>query len=124
MSAIAAPLGVDTPNAAAGASRLPRLAPHFFVVPAYNEAENLPRLFADLEERGSLFPPGSRLLVVDDGSDDGTPELVRDYKGKLPVALVALEQNQGPGAAFRAGFAAALDVCPPDSLVITLEADT
>ena len=122
MSAVATPYAFDAHVTRNG--RATRLAPHIFVVPAYNEAENLPRLFADLEERKSLFPPGSRLLVVDDGSQDGTPDLVRGYTGALPVGLVALEENQGPGAAFRAGFAAALEACPEDALVITLEADT
>jgi dolichol-phosphate mannosyltransferase len=98
--------------------------PNLFVVPAYNEVENLPRLLNDLESSPSLFPPGSRLIVVDDGSHDGTPELVRQYRGPLPVELVALGENQGPGAAFRAGFAAALASCPENALVVTLEADT
>jgi len=124
MSAIAAPYEAPETIVAPARTRLPQVVPHIFVVPAYNEADNLPRLFADLEQRRALFPAGSRLLVVDDGSDDGTPELVRAYDGELPVSLVALEQNQGPGAAFRAGFAAALDGCPDDALVITLEADT
>jgi dolichol-phosphate mannosyltransferase len=94
------------------------------VIPAFNEEDNLPRLFADLEARKALFPVGSRILIVDDGSSDATPSLVRAYEGPLPVELVRLEQNQGPGAAFRAGFAAALADCPDDALVVTLEADT
>jgi dolichol-phosphate mannosyltransferase len=98
--------------------------PNLFVVPAYNEVENLPRLFADLEGRPELFPDGSRVIVVDDGSADGTPELVAAYAGPLPVHLIALGRNQGPGAAFRAGFAAALDCAGGEALVITLEADT
>jgi dolichol-phosphate mannosyltransferase len=97
--------------------------PHLFVVPAYNEAANLPQLFRDLEERQQLFPDGSALIVVDDGSADETAAVVAGYDGPLPVELVRLEQNGGPGAAFRAGFQAALDREAPDALVVTMEAD-
>lgn len=101
----------------------PRL-PNLFVIPAFNEEANLPRLFAELEEHGNLFSPGSRLIIVDDGSEDATAEIVDAYDGPLPVELVRLGKNQGPGAAFRAGFAAALDAVPDEALVVTLEADT
>jgi dolichol-phosphate mannosyltransferase len=103
---------------------LPRTLPHVFVVPAYNEADNLPRLLADLESRPALFPLGSCVVVVDDGSDDGTDELVRAYTGPLDVELCRLESNQGPGAAFRVGFQTALERTPGEAFVVTLEADT
>lgn len=102
----------------------PEAGPNLFVIPVYNEEENLPRLLADLETRLSLLPPGSRVIVVDDGSQDDTPMLVRAYDGPLPLELVRLEENQGPGAAFRAGFEAALENCPEDAFVVTLEGDT
>jgi dolichol-phosphate mannosyltransferase len=108
-------------------ARTPRLhpdAPNVFVVPAFNEIDNLPRLIGDLERRPELFPQGSRLIVVDDGSSDGTAEWFADYSGALPTQLIAFEQNRGPGAAFRAGFAAALAACGDDANIITLEADT
>jgi dolichol-phosphate mannosyltransferase len=105
-------------------SRFDGSVPRLFVIPAYNEEENLPRLFADLEARPGLFTPDSRVLIVDDGSQDRTAALVEDYTGSLTVELIRLEENQGPGAAFRAGFAAALAGCPADALVVTLEADT
>jgi dolichol-phosphate mannosyltransferase len=98
--------------------------PNIFVIPAYNEELNLPRLFADLEARPELFPSGSRVIVVDDGSQDRTVELLRDYDGPLPLEPLELGRNQGPGAAFRAGFAAALEQCSDESLIVTLEADT
>ena len=104
--------------------RLEPETPIIFVVPAYNEEENIPRLLEDLEARPRLFPPESRILVVDDGSQDGTAGVVEEYGGPLPLELIRLERNQGPGAAFRAGFAAALDRCPEEALVVTLEADT
>src|SRR5439155_26598452 len=94
------------------------------VGPAYNEAENRPRLLAELESRPQYFPHGSRLIVVDDGSADGTAELAERYAGPLPVEVLRLGVNQGPGAAFRAGFAAALASCGPEAFVVTLEADT
>lgn len=95
-----------------------------FVVPVYNEAENVPRLLADFEARPALFQNGGRLVLVDDGSTDGTPGLVQAYRGPVPVELVRLECNQGPGAAFRAGFEAVLADCADDALVVTLEGDT
>jgi dolichol-phosphate mannosyltransferase len=98
--------------------------PHLFVIPAYNEEANLPRLLKDLEERPALFPPGSRVLVVDDGSQDATVEIVERYSGPLEADVIKLGHNQGPGAAFRAGFAVALERCSGEALVVTLEADT
>jgi dolichol-phosphate mannosyltransferase len=98
--------------------------PIAFVIPAFNEEENIPRLFADLECRPELFPPRSRVFVVDDGSTDRTAELVEGYAGELPVELVKLEENQGPGAAFRAGFGKALLSIPGEAFIVTLEADT
>jgi dolichol-phosphate mannosyltransferase len=100
-------------------------APNLFVVPAFNEEANIGRLLVDLEARPTLYPEGSRVLVVDDGSTDRTAEVVEAYEGPLPVGLLALGRNQGPGAAFRAGFAAALAVPRAgEAFVVTLEADT
>ena len=64
-----------------------------------------------------LFRPGSRIIVVDDGSaDDAVSSSPGTTAPMRHRARIALERNQGPGAAFRAGFAAALDGCPDDAL--------
>ncbi len=113
----AAPLAQD-------AGRVPAVPPNLFVIPAYNEAENIPNLLADLEARPELFPIGSRIILVDDGSQDDTVAVAQAYDGPLPLEVLPLGVNQGPGGAFRAGFAAALAGCPDDALVVTLESDT
>lgn len=94
-----------------------------FVVPAYNEAQNLPRLLADLESRPELWE-GGRLIVVDDGSQDATAEIACAYSGPLPIEVIRLTTNQGPGRAFDLGFRRALEIAPDWGLVVTLEADS
>jgi dolichol-phosphate mannosyltransferase len=99
-------------------------APTLFVVPAFNEEANLPRLLRDLERRPELFTSGSRVIIVDDGSTDRTAELAEAYDGPLTVDVVRMGANKGPGAAFRSGFEAALSTGEDEALVVTLEADT
>ena len=115
---------LDVEETRPGCAPLHDDVPHLFVIPAYNEEANLPRLLSDLESRPALFPPGSRLYVVDDGSQDETVNIVESYAGPLPAEVIKLGRNQGPGAAFRAGFAAALEDYSGEALVVTLEADT
>ena len=129
MSAIATTYELRERGHAAAPARVvkPRLrpeTPNVFVVPAFNEIANLPNLLDDLERRPELFPEGSRLIIVDDGSRDGTREWLAAYSGPLRTPLVAFEETRGPGAAFRAGFEAALAECGDDANVVTLEADT
>jgi dolichol-phosphate mannosyltransferase len=94
-----------------------------FVVPAYNEEANLPRLIADLESRPQLWS-GGRVIIVDDGSADGTTEVARSHGGPVPIEVIRFTSNQGPGRAFDIGFRRALEIAPQDGLVVTLEADS
>jgi dolichol-phosphate mannosyltransferase len=96
---------------------------HTFVIPAFNEAENIPRLFADLAARPELWA-GGRLLLVDDGSADSTADVAEACAGVLPVEVIRMGHNQGPGRAFDAGFRRALELSGPEDVVITLESDT
>jgi dolichol-phosphate mannosyltransferase len=117
-------LRVETAHSASGYPQVEPATPCVFVIPVYNEEENLPRLVADLETRLALLAPGSRVIVVDDGSEDGTSAVVETYSGPLPLELLRLPHNQGPGAAFRAGFESALADCADHAFIVTLEGDT
>ena len=93
------------------------------VVPAFNEEANVPNLLRDLAARPELWRDG-HIFLIDDGSSDGTVAAAHANRGELPLEVVELGRNQGPGRAFDAGFRRALAVAGPDDLIITLESDT
>jgi glycosyltransferase involved in cell wall biosynthesis len=89
------------------------------VVPAFNEAPNLPALVREVEEAVSPLGDPWELVVVDDGSTDGSAALLKNLQaGSSPLRLVRFARNAGQSAAFLAGFEAARG-----EVVVTLDAD-
>jgi dolichol-phosphate mannosyltransferase len=93
-----------------------------FVIPAYNEAENIPRLLEDLAPVARHL--GARVIFVDDGSTDGTAEVIREHSRDLHIAIVTHTVNRGLGTAINTGIRAALGESSDDDAIVTLEADT
>lgn len=78
------------------------------VIPALNEAARLPASLPRLVEHLATRPGVSEVIVVDDGSSDGTERVARDLVASLPVAeVLRLDRHVGKGAAVRAGVARA-----------------
>jgi dolichol-phosphate mannosyltransferase len=76
-------------------------------VPTYNERENLEPLVRALGE--VLDTAQDRVLVIDDGSPDGTGELADGLAQELPwVSVLHRTAKEGIGRAYLAGFARAL----------------
>ncbi len=74
------------------------------VMPSYNEAASIEAIVA----RVLASPWVAELLVVDDGSTDGTRDLLAKLAdGEPRVRVLLQERNQGKGAALRRGFAEA-----------------
>ena len=73
------------------------------VLPTYNEAQNLPRMIDALLH---LEVIGLEVLVIDDGSPDGTGNLAEDLARKHTgrVHVMHRQGKQGLGSAYRAGF--------------------
>src|SRR6476661_7902741 len=92
-----------------------------FVIPAYNEAENIPRLMADLVPRAREL--GARVIFVDDGSTDGTSEAIMANRQDLHLAIVRHRVNRGLGTAINSGIRAALGEADDDDAIVTLESD-
>jgi glycosyltransferase involved in cell wall biosynthesis len=88
----------------------PPLTPELvsIVFPACNEAANLPALLAACGRAFTVHFPEHEIIVVDDGSSDGTPELIEKLARENPrLRLVRHPRNLGYGAALRSGFQAA-----------------
>lgn len=77
------------------------------IVPTYNEANNITRLIEMVMNVGDNID----LLIVDDGSPDGTAELVKKGKDRFPdrVHLIERTGKLGLGTAYVTGFKYALD---------------
>ncbi|MBQ3234195.1 MAG: polyprenol monophosphomannose synthase [Alistipes sp.] len=77
------------------------------IIPTYNEKENVVKMISCLMAK----PEAYDLLIVDDGSPDGTAELVREEQQRFDGRLHLLERSGklGLGSAYIAGFKFALE---------------
>ncbi len=75
------------------------------VVPIYNEVENIKLLVKEVDEALSGQPYGYELIMVDDGSTDGTTDELRKFAiANQNIRLVLLRRNYGQTAAMHAGI--------------------
>jgi glycosyltransferase involved in cell wall biosynthesis len=73
------------------------------IIPIYNEVESIREIVKRVQETKLAW----EIVLVDDGSIDGTRDLLKEMDGKDNVRVVLHEKNQGKGAAVRTGFDAA-----------------
>src|SRR5205807_2008548 len=78
------------------------------VIPAYNEAKRLSRTLLDLDRYLSQAEYSSEIILVDDGSTDGTGEIAQRF-GHIIKSLHVISHtaNKGKGAAVKTGMLAA-----------------
>jgi glycosyltransferase involved in cell wall biosynthesis len=73
------------------------------IIPCYNEKATV----AAILRRVRAVVPEAEILVVDDGSQDGTREILRGLEGQPGLRVILHEKNRGKGAAIHTGIAAA-----------------
>ena len=70
------------------------------VMPVYNEAETVRKIVAQV----LAVPIEKEILIVDDGSSDGTRDILKELDGKDGIRVFLQPNNQGKGAAVSVGF--------------------
>src|SRR6059058_1050458 len=89
------------------------------VIPCYNEQENVPTLLQRVETALNHVGKPYEVIIIDDGSTDSTPQLLKDAMSKSPwLRVIRMARNGGQSAAFEAGFAAARG-----EIIATIDAD-
>ena len=90
------------------------------VIPVYNEEANLPRLLPRLLPVLEALGRPSEVILVDDGSRDGSLEILKRFAAEYPQRLrvVELSRNFGQHPAILAGFTYATG-----DVIVTLDAD-
>jgi len=78
------------------------------IIPAYNEAESLPLTLIDIDRHLSKVEYSSEIIVVNDGSTDGTREIVERFSHLIKnLRLIDNNENHGKGYVVRKGMLAA-----------------
>jgi dolichol-phosphate mannosyltransferase len=95
----------------------------YILLPAYNEADNLPHLFDSIIVLSRDFLIPINTVLIDDGSSDNTRLVVDNYKERFSIDVLHHEKNQGLGAALKTGlFYISKKIQDSDVLVI-MDAD-
>lgn len=73
------------------------------IIPVYNEVGNISEIIKRVQAQGLA----NEIIVVDDGSTDGTRDILKELNGREKLRVILHECNQGKGAAVVTGFNAA-----------------
>jgi len=73
------------------------------IIPVYNEASNI----SEIVKRVQATKLAKEIIIVDDGSKDGTRDILKKMDGKRKVRIILHERNQGKGTAVVTGIKAA-----------------
>ncbi len=96
---------------------------YWIFLPAYNEAESLPHLLPRIDAAFSEWERPYHVVVLDDGSNDETPELLQAYTKEYPLTVLTHSFNRGLGETERDGFEYLAGVCEPDDIIVRLDCD-
>ena len=95
----------------------------WIVLPAYNEEKNLPPMFDGLRRVAGTAGLDCRVVLVDDGSSDGTIRSAKASAGDLPLHLLENHTNRGLAVTFRRGMTAAAEQAEEDDVLVCMDAD-
>ncbi|MEI8122501.1 MAG: glycosyltransferase [bacterium] len=92
-------------------------------LPAYNEAGNLPPLFERFEKVFVQLGVSHRYVICNDGSRDGTAEVLSNWQTRVSMEVLTHTVNQGLGPTLRYALRRGTETASLESVILTMDAD-
>ena len=93
----------------------------FVLLPAYNEAASIPTLLPRINS--ALAGRAYRVVLVDDGSRDGTAALAEQYGAAMPLTILRHPINRGLGETIRDGIEFCVREGRPGDVIVRMDCD-
>ena len=95
----------------------------WILLPAYNEEASLPKLLPKIEKVMKQHKETYHIVVVDDGSNDQTPNLLQEYARAMPLTVITHSINRGLGETERDGFEYITSCAKDSDYIVRLDCD-
>ena len=96
----------------------------FIIIPAYNEEKNISLLVPKIHSVLGPINLEYKILVVNDGSNDGTYAQCVELSRKFPLEVLSHPVNMGVGQTFLTGLKAVASRANSDDIILLMEADS
>jgi len=93
----------------------------YIILPAYNEEGSIQNLLEGIDN--SMKDYNYRVILVDDGSTDGTKEIAGRFQDRMSIDILSHQENRGLGEAIKTGFKWVINRLSVEDLVVTMDAD-
>lgn len=96
----------------------------YIICPCYNEEEGLEKLLHRIYQVAKLKKWAYRLVIVNDGSQDHTRDVILSFVDDMPIDFIDFQENQGISKVFNTAFSHVLQHSVSDQdLVVTIDSD-
>ena len=95
----------------------------YIVLPAYNEEQTLPPLLDAISDHFRETNIPYRVILVNDGSTDGTAKIIEQAAARLPILAVDHPENRGLAEALKTGLLEAVKRAEPRDIIVTMDSD-
>ena len=95
----------------------------YVVLPVYNEEGRIQSLLDHIDEAMEDADIAYQIVLVDDGSKDGTAAIVKVCAERMPIHVMTHQVNRGLGATIRDGLVRAVGLAGPRDVIVTMDAD-
>jgi dolichol-phosphate mannosyltransferase len=95
----------------------------YIVLPAYNEEDALEPLAEKIDREMRAFGADYEIVVIDDGSTDRTPEILKSMVTRYPMHVITHPRNRGLGEGIRDGFEYVADVGTRHDILVRMDCD-